>query len=162
MFVSIGGGGLIAGVITALKALKPEVRIWGVETEGADAMARSVKAGKIVHIQPTSIARTLGAPYVAAEALRLVQAHVEEVTVVSDREALEALRRLLERGKVLTEPAASCTLAAAERLSSCFGGDHHVALVLCGGNVSINQSESYQRSRTRRQMRTAANTHKPR
>ena len=54
-----------------------------------------------------------------------------------DDEALAALKMLLERAKVLTEPAASCTLAAAERLRERFGADHYVALVLCGGNVAL-------------------------
>ena len=144
VFVSIGGGGLMAGVVTAIKALKPEVRIWGVETEGADAMARSLEAGEVVSIHATSIAKTLGAPYVAEEALRLAQQHLEGVTVVPDREAFEALRLLLERAKVLTEPAASCTLAAAERLREHFGNNHHVALVLCGGNVSLRDLNSFE------------------
>ena len=48
VIVSIGGGGLMAGVATAVKALKPEVRVWGVETVGADAMARSLQAGEVV------------------------------------------------------------------------------------------------------------------
>ena len=51
--------------------------------------------------------------------------------------ALEALREILERLKVLTEPAASCTLAAAKRLRRNFGPDSHVALVLCGGNAAL-------------------------
>lgn len=135
--VSIGGGGLMSGIIAAVKALKPCARIWGVETEGADVMARSIQAGKVVHISPTSIARTLGAPYVAQDALVLAQRYLECVTVVSDREAVDALRFLLERTKILTEPAASCTLAAAERLRDSFGKDRHVVLVLCGGNVSV-------------------------
>src|SRR5580698_1555928 len=61
--LSIGGGGLAGGLATAIKALKPAVRIWGVETEGADCMAKSLAAGKIVTMEAiTSIARTLGAP----------------------------------------------------------------------------------------------------
>ena len=58
--------------------------------------------------------------------------------MVSDAEAMVALRLLLERAKILTEPAASCTLAAAERLRSRFGPDDHVVLVLCGGNLALD------------------------
>ena len=135
--VSIGGGGLLAGVTTAIKGLKPDVRVWGVETEGADAMKRSLAAGEVVAITPTSVAKTLGAPYVAAEALRIAQTELEDVIVVSDREAVAALKIILERAKVLTEPAAACTLAAADRLAPHFGADRHVALILCGGNISL-------------------------
>jgi threonine dehydratase len=138
VLVSIGGGGLMTGVAIAVKALKPAVRVWGVETEGSDAMAQSLRAGEIVHIVPTSIARTLGAPHVARDALVVARRHLEGVTVVSDREAAQALNLLLERAKVLTELAASCTLAAATRLREHFGADHHVALVLCGGNIAVD------------------------
>src|SRR5580700_9123759 len=61
--ISVGGGGFASGVATAIKSLKPAVRIWGVETEGADCMSKSLAAGEIVTLDAiTSIARTLGAP----------------------------------------------------------------------------------------------------
>jgi threonine dehydratase len=62
---------------------------------------------------------------------------LEGITVVPDSEALDALRYLLERLKVLSEPAASCTWAAAERLRGNFSPDRHVVLVMSGGNISI-------------------------
>ena len=134
--VSIGGGGLMSGIATAVKTLKPSVRIWGVETEGADCMSKSLGAGKIVTMEAiTSIARTLGAPAPSKRTLFMAQQMLESVTVVSDAEALAALRFLLERLKILTEPAASCTLAAADRLQEKFGPGSHVVLVLCGGNM---------------------------
>jgi threonine dehydratase len=137
--VSIGGGGFIGGVATAIKSLKPTVRIWGVETEGADAMAKALAAGKPVHLAAiTSIARTLGAPAVSERTLLMAQKYLESVTVVSDTEAVGALALLLERAKVFTEPAASCTLAAAERLRGQFGPSSRVVLVLCGGNMSLD------------------------
>ena len=71
------------------------------------------------------------------ETLELARQYLESVTVVSDREALDSLVLLLERTKLLTEPAASCTLAAAGRLRENFGPDHHVALILCGGNIAV-------------------------
>jgi len=138
IIVSIGGGGLISGVATAVRTLKPAVRVWGVETEGADCMSKSLAAGKIVTLDAiTSVARTLGAPAPSERTLAMVKDLVESVTVVSDEEALSALRLLLERLKVLTEPAASCTLAAAERLKYQFSPERHVVLLLCGGNMPI-------------------------
>jgi len=136
IIVSIGGGGLIGGIATAVRSLKPSVRLWGVETEGADCMSKSLAAGKIVTLDAiTSIARTLGAPAPSEFTLALARNLLENVTVVSDAEALAALRFLLERLKVLTEPAASCTLAAADRLKDQFSKERHVVLVLCGGNM---------------------------
>lgn len=141
--ISIGGGGLFGGITAAFQSLKPEVRVWGVETKGAEAMGAALKAGKVVPIVPTSLARTLGAPYVAALALELMQRHPERYVVVTDQEAIEAQRFLLERAKVLTELAASCTLAAAEKIKDNFGPDRHVVLLLCGGNESLSNLVSY-------------------
>ncbi len=139
VFVSIGGGGLMGGVSTAVKSLRPGARVWGVETEGADCMAQALAAGTVVTLTAiTSIARTLGAPAASEATLALARKYLESVTVVSDAEAMVALRLLLERTKILTEPAASCTLAAAERLRSRFGPDEHVVLVLCGGNLALD------------------------
>lgn len=139
LVVSIGGGGFIGGIAVAVKALNPAVRIWGVETVGADAMSQALSAGRIVQLPGiTSIAKTLGAPAVSEKTLALASQHVESVTVVSDAEAVAALRFLLERAKVLTEPAASCTLAAADRLRDRFTPDSKVVLVLCGGNVALD------------------------
>jgi len=144
VIVSIGGGGFMGGVSTAIKGRLPDTRIWGVETEGADCMARALAAGNVVEMPAiTSIAKTLGAPAASEETLELARRYLESVTVVSDREALDSLVLLLERTKLLTEPAASCTLAAAERLRDRFGPDRHVVLILCGGNIAISDLCSY-------------------
>src|SRR5215208_6758266 len=74
VLVSIGGGALISGVAVAIKALRPAVRVWGVETEGADAMARALAAGEPVDIAPSSIASTLSAPHVSQLTLDHVRA----------------------------------------------------------------------------------------
>ncbi|MBY0231529.1 MAG: threonine/serine dehydratase [Gemmataceae bacterium] len=135
-FVSIGGGGLLAGVAAALKGRIAEIDIIGVETEGADAMARAIDEGKIVELPAiTSIARTLGAPKVSAFTLEHCQQLAEGVAVVSDAEAVSALVFLLERCKVLTEPAASCVLAAARKMA--WAPEDHVVLLLCGGNATV-------------------------
>jgi threonine dehydratase len=121
VIVSIGGGGLASGVATAIKGVNPSVRLWGVETVGADAMSQALAAGQPVTLTAiTSIAKTLGAPSVSAETLVLAQKYLESVTVVTDAEAVASLQFILERLKVITEPAASCTLAAAEQLKHNF------------------------------------------
>jgi len=138
VIVRIGGGGLMTGIASAIKSTNAGVRIWGVETVGADAMARALDAGKVVQVGAiTSIAKTLGAPAVSETTLAAAQTFLESVTVVPDSEALEALIFIAERLKILTEPAASCTLAAAERLRENFSPDNNVVLILCGGNQSV-------------------------
>jgi threonine dehydratase len=138
--VSIGGGGLASGLATAVKAQSPEIRVWGVETEGADVMARAWKAGRVVEVEKmTSLAKTLGAPSVCKRTLAATQRLLESVTVVSDREAFAEMEYLLDRAQIVTELAASCTLAAAEKLRGRFTTDHHVVLVMCGGNMSLDE-----------------------
>jgi len=144
VIVSIGGGGLAGGVSSALKALKPEIRVWGVETVGADAMSQALEAGHPVELAAiTSIAKTLGAPHVSETTLKLARENLECVTVVPDAEAVEAMVFIAERLKVITEPAASCTLAAAERLREKFGAESHLVLILCGGNTGIGDLCGY-------------------
>ena len=144
MIISIGGGGFEGGVSTAVKAIKPAVRIWGVETIGADCMSQALKAGHPVELPAiTSIAKTLGAPSVSDQTLALAQEHLEEVIVVTDEEAVYQLRFILERLKVLTEPAASCTLAAALRLKDRFRKNNNLVLIFCGGNLSVEDLCKY-------------------
>lgn len=144
IIISIGGGGFEGGVSTAVKAMKPEVRIWGVETVGADCMSQALKAGHPVELSAiTSIAKTLGAPSVSAQTLALAQEHLEEVIVVTDDEAVQHLKFILERLKVLTEPAASCTLSAALRLKDRFTKDSNLVLIFCGGNLSVTDLCKY-------------------
>ncbi len=137
VYVSIGGGGLISGVATALRSIKPDVRVIGVETHGADAMARSLAANQLIELPAiTSIARTLGAPKVCDFTLRHVRELVEEVKVVDDAATVRALFLALERTKQLIEPAAACCLVAAEQQRVQFRKDEQIVLLFCGGNVS--------------------------
>jgi len=144
VIVSIGGGGLAAGVARVLKETKPTIRMWAVETVGADAMAQALAAGKPVELAAiTSIAKTLGAPYVTERTLRAIQKDFESVTVVHDAEAVREMLYVAERLKVITEPAAAATVAAAERLRENFDSDSNVVIILCGGNTSINDACGY-------------------
>lgn len=144
VFVSVGGGGLMGGVTLAVKQLKPEVRVWTVETEGSDTLGQALEAGRLVRITPKSLAKTLGAPEVSEDALAIARRYGHRHVVVSDREAYLALWLLLERAKVITELAASCTLAAAQKAASAFSAQDHVALILCGGNLSLDTLGEYQ------------------
>jgi threonine dehydratase len=137
VYVSIGGGGFITGIATAIRAIKPDARIIGVETHGADAMTQSIAAGKLVELPAiTSIARTLGAPKACDFTYGAVRELVEEVVVVDDAATVRALFFLLERTKYLTEPAAACCLAAAGQHRAMFTVNDQIVLVLCGGNIA--------------------------
>ncbi len=138
LVISVGGGGFLTGVVSAVLALRPGTRIWPVETEGADVLARSIQAGEPVRMVPTSIARTLGSPYVAEAAFELAREHAQPVSVVPDAEAIAAMRLLFERAKVVAEPAAACTVAALRHLAGGFPPGSEVVAVLCGGNVAAS------------------------
>jgi len=137
VFVSVGGGGLISGVIAAVKGLRPDARVWAVETEGADVLAQSLAAGEQVRMTPTSRAKTLGSPYAAQTAIDFGALLAKPPIVVSDQAAFASLKLLMERTKVTPELAASCTLTAAQTLADRFGPDDHIVLLLCGGNISV-------------------------
>lgn len=141
--ISIGGGGLIAGMIVALKALKPSIRIWGVETEGAQTMKTALDAGKMVNIKPNSLSKTLSAPFVGETSFNLCREHLEDLVVVSDLDAIAAQKIIMEQDKVFPELAATVTLAAADTLKNKFTPDDHVVLLMCGGNDTIADITHY-------------------
>lgn len=136
VLVSVGGGGLIAGVAAALLARRPGLRIWGVETEGAEAMSRALAAGGPVPVALSSIVSTLSAPSVSQLTYDHVSALVTEVLVVSDREAVQGSLDLADHAKVWTEPAAGCLLPAARRVLERVGDGARLGLVVCGGNAT--------------------------
>lgn len=139
VFLSIGGGGFAAGVGAALKGLDPAVRIHGVETEGATAMSEALAAGAPVTIRPSSIARTLAAPFVTERTLAAARQFLEEVVVVPDAEAVREIDWVLQHGRVLLEPAASAVVAAAQARKESFKPGERVVLVLCGSNVALDE-----------------------
>lgn len=144
VILSIGGGGYAGGVSTALKALKPSVSIYGVETHGADAMSRAMEVGHPVTLDAiTSIAKTLGAPFVSETTLDLARRNLESVTVVTDQQAVNEMVWIAERLKVIVEPASACTVAAAEMIRDNFGQHAQLVFILCGGNTSVQDLCSY-------------------
>ncbi|MFJ9820897.1 threonine/serine dehydratase [Streptomyces sp. NPDC101151] len=136
VIVSIGGGGLIAGVAAALRARRPKVRVWGVETEGAEAMSAALRAGGPLQVPVSSLVTTLSAPSVSQLTYDHVSALVEEVLVVPDREAVQGCLDLADRAKLWTEPAAGCLLPAARQVVERAGESARVGLVVCGGNAT--------------------------
>ncbi|MDO0917636.1 threonine/serine dehydratase [Streptomyces sp. DT2A-34] len=136
VLVSVGGGGLIAGVAVALRARRPDVRIWGVETEGAEAMSEALAAGGPVPVALSSIVSTLSAPAVSQLTYDHVSALVDDVLVVPDREAVRGVLDLAEHAKVWAEPAAGCLLPAARRVVERVGNGVRLGLVVCGGNAT--------------------------
>ncbi|MFF0154317.1 threonine/serine dehydratase [Micromonospora sp. NPDC005203] len=143
VLVSVGGGALISGVAAALRARRPGVRVWGVETEGAQAMSQALAKGGPVEVPLSSIVTTLSAPTVSQLTYDHVTALVSDVLVVSDAEAVRGTVELAEHAKVWAEPAAGCLLPAARRVREQVGDDARLGLVLCGGNSTVADVASW-------------------
>ena len=138
VIAGIGGGALASGIAFAVKSKKPQVRMIGVEPEGAPTMTRALEAGKPVRLEKTNtIADGLAAPIVGEWNLKLVRQYVEKVTLVSDDQILEAIRLLLQRAKMLVEPAGAAGTAALlhHKVDSIAGAK--IVLVLSGGNLNF-------------------------
>ncbi len=138
VFVSIGGGGFMSGVAAAVKGRIPSARIHGVETQGAETMTRALAAGRPEAIAPSSIARTLGAPFATERTMAAARRFLDGIEVVPDAEAVAELDALVADEHVWCEPAASCTVAAALRLRARLGARPRIVLVLCGSNVAFD------------------------
>jgi threo-3-hydroxy-L-aspartate ammonia-lyase len=135
VLVPCGGGGLLSGVATAIKALRPAARIVGVEPQASDDTARSLRAGErvAVEVRPT-IADGQQLPTPGERTWPVIRALVDDVVTVSDAEIVEAMRLLFERVKVVAEPSGASALAAllAGRVELRAGT---VGVVISGGNV---------------------------
>ena len=142
LIVPIGGGGLIGGVANAVKQLRPDCEIIGVEPEGADSMHRSREAGEVRSIERVeTIADSLGAPFAMPYSFALTEQHVDRLTLVDD----EALRRtmgfLFSAMKLAVEPACvASTAALLGPLRDDLAGKR-VVLVMCGSNIDWNTFE---------------------
>jgi threonine dehydratase len=143
VFMSIGGGGFIAGAAVALKAKSPSLTVYGVETTGAQTMTEALKADTPVTIRGTSLARTLGAPFATDRTLSATKRFVERIIVVDDGPVVNDLAWLLQTEKVLCEPAASCVLTAAQAIADTLPADAVLGLVLCGSNVALEDLDRW-------------------
>ena len=135
VLVPCGGGGLLSGVATAIKALLPAARIVGVEPQASDDTARSLHAGERVTVEVSrTIADGQQVPTPGERTWPLIRALVDDVVTVSDAEIVEAMRLLFERMKVVAEPSGATALAAllAGRVELRAGT---VGVVISGGNV---------------------------
>ena len=138
MIVAIGGGGLCAGVATAVKQLQPECEVIGVEPEGADTMHRSFASGRPERIDRVrTIADSLGAPYSAEYSLGLCRRHVDRLAMIDDDQMRRAMALMFRELKLALEPAgAAATAALLGPLREQLTG-RRVGVLVCGSNIDI-------------------------
>jgi len=138
VLVPVGGGGLISGVATAVKLLKPDIRVIGIEPEQADVVSRSLAAGEPQRLLTArSIADGLAAPVCGTRNLPLIQQYVDEVVGVGEEALLEATRLVMSRTKLALEPAAAAPFAALLEGSVQLTGV--TAAVVSGGNLDVSK-----------------------
>jgi threonine dehydratase len=134
--VAVGGGGLICGIGLAVKSRRPDVRIIGVEPEGADAFGRSVRAGHPIELErPHSIADKLVAKSTDQLNVDLARRVVDDVVTVSDDALADGTYEYLERLSLLVEPSGAAPLAALRSGRVDVRGGR-VVLVVSGGNAA--------------------------
>ncbi|MEZ4619417.1 MAG: threonine/serine dehydratase [Caldilineaceae bacterium] len=139
VIIPIGGGGLCAGMATAIKQLQPNCRIYGVEPEGADTMHRSFAAGTPQSIDKVqTIADSLGAPHAAPYSFALCRRFVDELVTITDDQMRNAMALLFRSMKLAVEPAgAAATAALWGPLQSQLRGKR-VGIIICGANIDID------------------------
>ena len=134
--VAVGGGGLLGGIANAIKQLRPECEVIGVEPEGADSMHRSFKAGKPEAIDAVkTIADSLGAPYAMPYSFELCRNNVDSLTLVSDEQIRRAMGILFKTMKIAVEPACAATTAALLGPLREIVAGRNVMQVFCGSNI---------------------------
>ncbi len=139
VIVPVGGGGLISGVAASLKLSNPAVRVIGVEPVGAPGMTNALAAGESQPLETVdTVADGLAAPFAGDHCLRHVQAFVDEVVLVNDDKIAQAMRLIMERCKLVVEPAAAASFAALLTQKITIAPGAQVVCVLSGGNVDLN------------------------
>ena len=140
VIVGCGGGGLISGVAVAIRQLRPRARVIGVEPTGANAMAQSLAQGEPVRLASTStIADGLAAPFAGKHTLAHVQALVERIIELEDAEIVSGMRPLMERCKLLPEPAGAAATAALVAGRIDIRPGEHVVAIVSGGNMDLER-----------------------
>jgi threonine dehydratase len=137
--VGIGGGGLISGIATAVKAQLPDARVVGVQAEGASSAARSLEKGSVYELDHVdTIADGIATRRIGDRPFEVIDERVDEVVTVTDEEIAVAVTYLLERSKTLVEGAGAVPLAALLSHQFDYEESEVVVPALCGGNIDMN------------------------
>ena len=134
VIVPVGGGGLLLGIATAIKAARPEVRVFGVQPEGCAALEASLQAGEPVTVDCDSFVDGAGSPVVFTDVFPALQEVIDGCLTVSDNATRAAMYRLVTKNKIVPEPAGAMSVAAALSLPASVRGN--TACIVSGGSVN--------------------------
>lgn len=136
--IPVGGGGMISGMAAAIKQLRPQATVIGVEPVGADSMTRSLAAGAPVRLDHVAtIADSLGAPLAMPMTFAVARDHVDEIVTIDDGEMLRAMDHFQTILRITAEPACAASLAAILGPLRTRLAGRHVGIVACGSNISL-------------------------
>ncbi|WP_333714913.1 threonine ammonia-lyase [Yoonia sp.] len=136
--IPVGGGGMISGMAAAIKQLRPQATVIGVEPVGADSMTRSLAAGAPVRLDHVAtIADSLGAPLAMPMTFAVARDHVDAIVTIDDGEMLRAMDRFQTILRITAEPACAASLAAILGPLRTRLAGRHVGIVACGSNISL-------------------------
>ena len=142
IYVPIGGGGLAAGVAFAVKALRPDIRVIGVEPEGSNSMYVSRLTGQRTALAKTaSIADGLLTLIPGELTFPIIREYLDDILLVQEAEIRRAMHMCLERFKLLPEPSGAVSIAAAMRMGDAYG--MNVAAIVSGGNADLSRLGEY-------------------
>lgn len=138
VIVPIGGGGLISGIAAAIKSLRPNCRVIGVQSEHAPSMKESLEQNKMIKLENVStIADGIAVKTPGNLTFELCKQYVDEVVTVSEEEIAAAILTLLEKMKMVAEGAGATSVAAA-MFNKIDLENHKCVAVLSGGNIDVN------------------------
>jgi threonine dehydratase len=140
VFISVGGGGLISGVGTALKSISPRTRVVGVWPQNSPCMLRAMEAGKVVDVeeQETLSDGTAGAVEPGSVTVPLCRAVIDETVLVSEADIGRGMRMIADAEHWIVEGSAGVALAGLAKRAEAFRGQK-VAVVLCGRNIALER-----------------------
>ena len=134
VFVPIGGGGLLAGIAAYIKQLRPDVAIIGVQTEDSDAMARSFRAGRRVHLNDVGLfSDGTAVKQVGSETFRLIHKYTDDIITVNTDELCAAIKDVFQDTRNVVEPAGALGLAGAKRYVAEHGWKNKTVIAITSG-----------------------------
>lgn len=134
----IGGGGLISGVATAVKSLKPTCQIIGVQAEGASSMYTSIHKEKIIELESVNtFADGIAVKQPGVNTFDIITKYVDDIVTVSDDETAAAILSLMEKHKLVTEGAGAVSVAAV-MFNKIKAENKNIVCILSGGNIDVN------------------------
>ena len=140
MIVAVGGGGLIGGLAAAIKQVRPQCEVIGVEPVGADSLHRSFEAGHPVDLDRVdTVADSLGSPRAMPYSFGVARAHVDRIVRVSDDAIVEAVRQMRDGLNLMVEPACAAALAAVSGPLQTDIAGRNVCLLACGSNIGAKR-----------------------